>query len=119
VGMTPSLTHLSEIDLVKIRRFAEGRIPARARYQVRLEVDVHGQTVTIVERRAPWRPDFGPEWSSFPRAQLRFNRSTHLWSLYWRDADLYWHRYDGLGPASHVEPLLAEIDADPMARFWG
>jgi Protein of unknown function (DUF3024) len=110
---------MSDIDLAKIRRFAEGRVPRRARHQVRLEVDVDGQAVTIVEHRAPWSPTIGPEWTSIPIAQLRFNRRTRLWQLYWRDADLRWHRYDGLGPTSHVDALLAEIDADPQARFWG
>jgi Protein of unknown function (DUF3024) len=119
VAVTTTPTHLSEIDLVKIRRFAENRIPQRARYQVHLDVEVQGQRVTITERRAPWRADFGPEWSAHPLAQLRFNRSTHLWSLYWRDADVYWHRYDGIGPTTHVDPLLAEIEADPQAHFWG
>jgi Protein of unknown function (DUF3024). len=117
--VTRPLTHLSEIDLAKIRRFAEGRVPPRARHQVRLELDVHGHAVTIVERRAPWSPTIGPEWTSIPIAQLRFNRLTRLWQLYWRGADLRWHRYDGLGPTGHVDPLLAEIDADPQARFWG
>ena len=44
---------------------------------------------------------------------------TRLWQLYWRAADLHWHRYNGLRPTTHVDPLLAEIDADPQARFWG
>jgi hypothetical protein len=119
VRVTTSLAHLSQIDLAKIRRFAEGRVPLRARHQVRLEVDVHGHAVTIVERRAPWSPTIGHEWTAVPIAQLRFNRLTRHWQLYWRDADLGWHRYDGVGPAAYVDPLLVEIDADPQARFWG
>ena len=102
---------------MKIRRFAEGRVPPRARQQVRL--DVYGQAVTIVERQAPWSPTIGPDWTSVPIAQLRFHRMTRLWQLYWRAADLHWHRYNGLRPTTHVDPLLAEIDADPQARFWG
>ena len=118
--MTLSLTHLSEIDLVKIRRLAEGRVPPRARrHRAGVDVDVHGQAVTIIERRAPWSPTIGPDPTSVPIAQLRFHRMTRRWQLYWRDADLHWHRYDGLGPTTHVDPLLAEIDADPQAHFWG
>src|SRR3954447_16304452 len=33
--------------------------------------------------------------------------------------DRRWERYDGVGPAADVEPLLAEIDADPDGAFWG
>jgi len=39
--------------------------------------------------------------------------------LYWRDRNLRWHRYDRLAPSPHVEPLLAEIEADPTSIFWG
>jgi hypothetical protein len=114
-----SLSHLSEIDLAKVRRFAANRVPPRALHQVRLEVNVQGHAVTIIERRAPWSPTFGPEWASNPVAQPRFNRVARIWQLYWQDADLRWHRYVGVGPTAHVDPLLAEIDADPQARFWG
>jgi hypothetical protein len=54
-------TRIPELDLARIRRFVEARVPPRARHQVRLEVDVQGTAVTIVERRAPWRADIGPE----------------------------------------------------------
>jgi hypothetical protein len=39
----------------------------------------------IVERRAPWREDFGPEWTSFPIARLRYTAANKSWTLYWRD----------------------------------
>jgi hypothetical protein len=118
--VTTSPTPLSEVDVARIRRFAERRIPARARHQVRLEVDVDGLRVTIIERRAPFSIAIvGPEWSSHSIAQLRFSPTSQMWSLHWRDAEMDWHRYEGVGPFRQVEPLLAEIDADPMARFWG
>lgn len=45
---------------------------------------------------------------------------THqAWSLFWCDRNLSWHRYDRVRAAAHVDPLLAEIDADPTAIFWG
>jgi hypothetical protein len=84
-----------------------------------MEVVVRGTTVTIVEWRPPWRADLGPEWSRFPIAQLRYDPTTTEWTLYWRDRNLRWHRYDRIAPVSHVDPLLAEIDADPTAIFWG
>ena len=84
-----------------------------------MELEVRGTSVTIVERRAPWRRDLGPEWSRFPIAQLRYDPTVARWSLFWRDWRQRWHRYDRVDPASHVDPLLAEIDADPTAIFRG
>ncbi len=46
---------------------------------------MRGNAFTIVERRAPWSEDLGPEWSSQPIAQLRFDGDTMSWSLWWPD----------------------------------
>jgi hypothetical protein len=93
--------------------------PSRVAAQVRMEVVVRGTAVTIVECRPPWRADLGPDWSRFPVAQLRHDPARIEWTLDWRDRNLRWQRYDRIAPESHVDTLLAEIDADPMAIFWG
>jgi Protein of unknown function (DUF3024) len=72
--------------------------------------------VGIVAPRG-WTGEY--EWTSMPIAQLRFNRSTHLWRAVLKKRGERWHKYDRIGSAAHVEPLLAELDADPMARLWG
>ena len=41
------------------------------------------------------------------------------WSLYWRDRNLRFHRYDQLPPSPRVGDLLEEVDRDPIAIFWG
>jgi hypothetical protein len=112
-------TNIPELDLARIRRFVDGRVPPHARHQVRLEVDVQGTAATIVECRAPWRADVGPEWSRIPIARLRHSPTHASWSLFWCDRNLRWHRYDRINTAAHVDPLLAEIDTDPTAIFWG
>lgn len=40
--------------------------------RVRVEYEVIGQSVTIVERRAPGHDDPSPEWTRIPIARLRF-----------------------------------------------
>lgn len=75
--------------------------------------------VTIVERRAPWRPDFGPEWTSFPIARIRYSTTTRCWTLYWRDRNLRFHRYEPLDPTPSIDQVLGEITADPTSIFWG
>jgi hypothetical protein len=52
-----------ETDVARGRRYCQRRVPPHARQQVRLETVVRGSAITIIERRAPWRDDFGPEWS--------------------------------------------------------
>jgi hypothetical protein len=115
----PARSKIPELDLARIRHFVDARVPERARHQVRLEIEVQGVAVTIIERRAPRRADLGPEWSRSPIARLRYSPMHAEWTLSWCDRNLRWHRYDGIAPAASVDPLLAEIDADPTAIFWG
>ncbi|WP_209307461.1 DUF3024 domain-containing protein [Geodermatophilus sp. DF01-2] len=86
---------------------------------MRIEAEVSGRDVTIVERWAPWCPDDGPEWTRFPVARLRYLRSRGVWRLYWRDRDERWHEHPELPFARDVRGLLHEIDDDPTALSWG
>jgi hypothetical protein len=110
---------LPELDVAKVRRYCRQRVPADALDQVRLEVEVTATAVTIVERRAPWRPEAGPEWTTFPIARIRYSPPTRRWTLYWRDRNLRFHRYESLGPSPSIDRVLDEITADPTAIFWG
>ncbi|MGD9530306.1 MAG: DUF3024 domain-containing protein [Dehalococcoidia bacterium] len=75
--------------------------------------------LTIIEHRAPWREDRGPDWTSFPVARLRYTAVDRSWTLYWRDRNLRFHLYDRVVPSRRVEALLDEIDDDPTGIFWG
>jgi DUF3024 family protein len=110
---------LSELAVAKVERFCRQRVPAEALHQVRLEVEVNRNAITIVERRAPWRADYGPEWSRFPIARFRSDTKAGLWTLYWRDRNGRFHRYDQLAPTSSIDEVLDEIARDPTSIFWG
>jgi hypothetical protein len=110
---------LPELDVARVRRWCEQRVPAEVRNRVRVECDVANRHLTIVECRPPWRHDLGPEWTRFPIARLRYTKSTKEWSLYWRDRNLRFHKYDLIAPSRRVDELLAEIDRDPTSIFWG
>jgi hypothetical protein len=110
---------IPEDDLGEIRRWANRRVPEHAQDQVRLEVDVSDRTVTILECRPPWRPEYGPDWTRFPIARLRYTKSRSRWSLYWRDRNLKFHEYDLADPTTNIQDLLSEIDHDPTGIFWG
>lgn len=109
-----------EIDVARIKQWAEGRIPAHVRDQVWIELDVDARSVTILECRPPWNPEqIEPEPERFPIARLRYVATRKEWELLWRDRDARFHRYDLAPAAPQVATLLAEIDADPTAIFWG
>jgi hypothetical protein len=113
---------IPELDLTRIRRWVEARnsdLPERAHGLIRHELDVTDRTVTILECRPPRRPDFGPEWTRFPVARLRYTKTRREWSLYWYDRNLKFHEYDLAPPPPHVEDLIAEIERDPTSIFWG
>lgn len=106
--------------LAAVEVFCESRVPERHRDEVRLECTRRGNTITILERRAPWNPDLiGSDWTSLKVAQLRFDPSSGRWSLYCCDRNERWWPYDDIETSTSVDPLLAEIAADPTGIFWG
>jgi Protein of unknown function (DUF3024) len=110
---------LPELDIARVRRWCEQRVPPHARDQVRVECDTGSRQLTIIECRPPWRQGIGPEWTRLPIARLRYTQPTQMWTLYWRDRNLRFHRYDQLEPSPNIGNLLREIDRDPIAIFWG
>jgi len=110
---------LPELDIARVRRWCEQRVPAHARDQVRVECDAGPRHLTIVESRPPGREGTGPEWTRCPIARLRYTQANRTWALYWRDRNLRFHRYDQLPPSPHIDDLLNEIGRDPTAIFWG
>jgi hypothetical protein len=100
-------------------RFCDRRIPSELADEVRLEVVATATSLTIVERRAPWGPDIGPEWTRSEIASLRLDRRALTWSLHWQRASGRWTRYPDVAPSSDIATLLAAIDDDPLGVFWG
>ena len=110
---------LPELDVARVRRWCQQRVPEHVRSQVKVEYDVTPRHLTIVECRPPWRADPGTEWTRLPIARLRYTKATRQWSLYWRDRHLRFHLYDRITPSPRIDDLLHEIDRDPIAIFWG
>lgn len=113
---------IPDIDLARVRKWAEARnanLPERARGLIRYELDVTHRTITILERRPPWRPEYGPEWTRHPVARLRYTKTRGEWSLYWSDRNLKFHEYDLVRPTLHVDELINEIERDRTSIFWG
>ena len=80
---------------------------------------MRGNEITIVERRPPWNPDLGSEWTTSEVARLRYDPSARTWTLRCPTSSGRRHDYEGLGPARDFGAVLAEIEADPTGIFWG
>ncbi len=110
---------LPGLDVAAIRHYCEQRVPPHALHEVRVEADVDARSVTVVECRAPWREDYGPEWTRREIARFRYTAKYGTWSLYWSDRNARWRLYDHLEPTGDVLVALDELDRDPTCIFWG
>jgi len=95
---------LPELDIARVCRWCQQRVPEHARGQVRVECDIGARHLTIIECRPPWRQGTGPDWTRFPIARLRYTQATRTWTLYWRDRHLRFHLYDQLEPSPDIGP---------------
>ncbi|MCL5022156.1 MAG: DUF3024 domain-containing protein [Nitrospirae bacterium] len=102
----------------KLSAYCERKVSPRVADKLRLSFSMRGNSVTIFENRAPWRPEF-TEWTSMPIAQLRYDEKTGKWTLYCADRNDRWHKYGGLPPTKEIDYILAEINRDPTGIFWG
>lgn len=112
-------SRLPDLDVARVGRWCDERVPDHVRDQVRVECDVGPGHVTIVERRPPRDEKASGEWTRFPIARLRYTKADNSWTLYWRDRNLRFHIYDRCPPSRRVDDLLDEIERDPTAIFWG
>lgn len=113
---------IPDTDLALVRQWIDAQhdsLPEAARGLIRYDIDVADQSITIVESRPPWREEYDPEWTWHEVARLRLDAAGGEWSLYWYDRYGRSQPYGLVGPTRQVEKLLAEIDDDPTAIFWG
>lgn len=109
---------IPDLDLQKIRRYAASVWPERYKDEARMEVDVRGRTVTILECR-PTSPDsLSSEWTREGVARMKYDLVSGKWTLYWSDSNSRWHIYDEIRPGS-IDRLLKEVESDPTGIFWG
>jgi len=108
------------------RKTIEGAVAEVAAYceqrstdDYRIEHAVRGSSITLLERRPPWNPAYGSEWSSLKVAQLRYDDRARRWRLYSHDSNDRWHPYELAAPAGDVAPLLDAIEHDHTGIFWG
>ena len=90
------------------------------RSEIRVECDVTPRHLTIRECRPPWWEHVGgSDWTRFPIARLHYSKTTGLWTLYWRDRNLKYHRYQPVEPSAQIQDLLDYLDSGADPIFWG
>ena len=113
---------LSEFEVKRMEKlvgeFLEAVRPdPEHRHQLDISFRISGQSFEIFEIRPQWRdPDKKIEESV---AKATYVKSTKRWRLYWKRADLKWHRYGPFPESDSLEKILDVIDEDKHHCFWG
>lgn len=102
-----------------VGEYCAQKVPPHALHQVRVEYEVRGNAVTIFERRAPWREDYGPEWTKLKVAQIATTPESKTWSMWWADRNGRWLSYRDFTPSPNTKDCLFQLDNDHTGAFWG
>jgi hypothetical protein len=102
----------------KLAAYCKRHSPPHVADKLRIAYEIRGNSVTIFEQRAPWRPDM-TEWTSMALAKGRYDLKTGKWTLYCADRNSRWYKYEGISPRKEIDAILTEIDRDPTGIFWG
>lgn len=93
------------------------RPPLHLRDKVREGQRIDGQSIELYYNRPAFqRPG---EWTEEPIAKIRYIRSRDVWAIYWKRADLKWHRYPDCPETKTLSQALTEIDDDRHCCFFG
>lgn len=113
---------LSEFEIKKIKKlvgnFIESRRPEPSiRDEFDISFRISDQSFKIFEIRPKWdNPGIKIE---SPMAKATYVKTTKIWKLYWKRADMKWHRYKPFGDSESLEEVLKVIDQDEYGCFWG
>jgi hypothetical protein len=113
---------LSEFEIKRIEKlvgkFVESRRPEPSiRDEFDISFRITGQSFEIFEIRPRWNdPSIEIEGSI---AKATYIKTTKIWKLYWKRADMKWHRYKTFRDSESLEEVLKAIDQDEYGCFWG
>ncbi len=113
---------LSEFETKRAQKALEAfldkrRPPTHIRAKLDFGYRIAGQSVELFEIRPQWdKPEVKRE---YPFAKATFVKSTGIWKVFWRRADLKWHRYEPTPAVGSIELFLALVGEDKHACFFG
>ncbi len=113
---------LSEFEIKRCEKLLgayleKRRPPVEIRNELDLGYRLEGQSIEIFEIRPAWRhPEVKIEHSV---AKATYVKTARIWKIYWKRADLKWHRYQPDPQVKTIEEFLAVVDKDEYGCFCG
>lgn len=102
---------------LRLRAFADARVPARVRDKVRLGFRFGPSDVVLFESRPHFMPPH--DWIEHEVAKFRYVAAADEWRLFCQFRDLKWRAYQPMPSAPDFDSLLDEVARDPTCIFWG
>ena len=93
------------------------RPPLHLRDQVREGQRFTGHAIELFLVRPAFNRPGEPIEESI--AKVQYVRTRDVWHLFWKRADLKWHRYEPCPEADSLAAALRTIDADAHCCFFG
>jgi hypothetical protein len=90
----------------RLSQWCAARIPAAERDHRQIAYTIHGDAITILERRPPAYPELGPAWSATPMARL-LRRPDGWWLERPARRGGWQHDATGTDPITLLERVLA------------
>ncbi len=96
---------------------AKRRPPPHIRPELDIDCRIAGQSLEVIEIRPQWNdPSVIREHAI---AKATFVRTTSLWKVFWKRADLKWHAYEPNSTAKDAAEFLAIVHRDEYGCFFG
>lgn len=105
------------IETAMERFMAKRRPPAEIRPRLDLSFKIEDQSVSLYEIRPYWRDP--AQTIESPVAKATFVQSVKRWRVFWRRADLKWHKYEPCAEVERIDDFLDLVHADEHHCFWG
>jgi hypothetical protein len=112
----------TDIELARLKRtlgewLEKNRPPAHIRPELDFSYRINGQSVELFEIRPAFqRPG---EMHEGAIAKATWNKRQGVWQVYWRRADLKWHRYEPMPAVATIKDFLRTVREDKHACFFG
>jgi hypothetical protein len=113
---------LSEFEAKRVQKAVlafldERRPPPHIRPKLDFGDRINGQSVELFEIRPRW--DKRSEKREHPFAKATYVKTTGIWKVFWRRADLKWHGYDPAPQVGSVQKFLDIVGEDKHSCFLG
>jgi hypothetical protein len=111
------LEFVAYADLIEKIVWSKRRPPLHLRDKIREGQRIEGSEIELFLVR--------PHYSDSRRqieesvAKARYVRSRNVWQVFWKRADLKWHRYQPCPEVKTLEAFLRLVDEDANGCFWG